>query len=224
MPGPVTLRRSIHRVSWWLDRVTRRTIWRWSSARVLRGIRTAALADPGHVTICFRRIEDALELIERHDSTTLSRVRAHFDGILVMGAEPFRVAHWNQAARLCVITVKYLTAADTTSAHVALTLAHESMHARLCALGVKYEEGRRAVIEVLCGMAELALARRLPNEPELVMRRGARVTAWATEGESSWSEARHVNDSLAYMRQLGLPAWLVSVVGRVAGVVRRLAA
>jgi len=185
-----------------------RTIWRSTHRRNLHGIRTAALTDREEAALCFRRIDEALTLLDQNDPITLGRLREYCDGILVFGNETFQLAHWDESARLCVITIPHVTSPNTTSADIALTLAHESMHARLGALGARYVDGRRAHIEVLCAMAELASARRL-SEPRLVQRVEATLTRWATEGEESWSDASHLEKGLSHLRELGVPNWIV---------------
>ncbi len=185
-----------------------RTIWRSTHRRNLHGIRTAALTDREEAALCFRRIDEALTLLNQNDPMTLARLREYCDGILVIGTETFRLAHWDESARLCVITIPHVTSPDTSSADVALTLAHESMHARLGALGARYVDGRRAHLEVLCAMAELASARRL-SEPRLVQRTESTLTRWASEGEESWSAASRLEKGLNYLRELGVPNWIV---------------
>jgi len=177
----VRLRALFRRVGGVIYRFYMRTIWRSTHRRNLHGIRTAALTDREEAALCFRRIDEALTL---------------------------QLAHWDESARLCVITIPHVTSPNTTSADIALTLAHESMHARLGALGARYVDGRRAHIEVLCAMAELASARRL-SEPRLVQRVEATLTRWATEGEESWSDASHLEKGLSHLRELGVPNWIV---------------
>jgi len=199
-------------------------LWRWSPSRDLLGIRTAIFADSGVAEVSFQRINSALGLIQRHHPPTFDRIRTQVRGILGFGTEHYRLAHWDNAARLCVVTVHYLQSADTTPSHLALTLAHESMHARLSALGAKYADGRRAHLEVICAMAELALARRLPDSALHVERVQRLISNWASAGEAEWSNETMRSDELTDLRAFGVPRWLISLVSRVERFLSRRAA
>jgi hypothetical protein len=157
-------------------------------------------------------VDEALDLIERYDPGTLDDIRRHFDGILVMGTERFRLAHWNDNAELCIITEPHLDSSSTAPEGVALTLVHENMHARLCAAGVSYDDGRRAPVEVICGMAELAFARRVPYSLGLVERAERRIETWATSGEAMWSTETMREAIAQHLRATGAPPWLVRFV------------
>ena len=172
----------------------------------------------------FDRVDEALDLIERYDPTTLDSIRQHFAGILVCGTERFRLAHWNDNAKLCIITEPYLAGSSSSPESVASTLVHENMHARLCAAGVPYKDGRRAHIEVICAMAELAFARRLPFGSELVQRTERRIEDWASSGEAPWSNATTRDATLDHLEATGAPRLLVRFVRRLARLFRRRAA
>jgi hypothetical protein len=197
---------------WW------RAIWRISSSRQLHMIRTAVWAGATNRDRCFDRVDEALDLIERYDPATLASLRRHFAGILVFGEERFRSAHWNQSARLCVITSLYLESPNISPERIALTLVHENTHATLLALGIPYLDGRRACIEVICAMAELAFARRMTLNPELIRRTERRIEDWSTSGEAPWSKQTHREEVLEQLREMGTPKWILSLLRRLAGV------
>ena len=188
-------------------------IWRLAPSRVLHRIRTTVWLAADDPEKCFSRVDEALDLIERYDPITLQSIQRLFRGICVFGDERFRAASWIPAANLCVITSRYLES-DAAAQRVALTLAHEHMHARLWALGVPYHDGRRARIEVLCAMAELALARRLPHSPGLVEHVERRIEDWSTGGEDRWSDQTMRAARLAQLREMGTPEWLMRVIER----------
>ena len=196
------------------------TIWRWSPHRDLHGIRAAVFGDPDLKAASFGRIDSALGLIQQHDPDTLARFRTHVRGILAFGVEHHRVAYWESDSRRCVITARYLESAETTSEDLALTLVHESMHARLFALGARYDDGRRAHVEVICAMAELAFAHRLPDAGRYIEAVERRLSRWAAAGEAEWSSETVRADQLAELRGVGLPTWLISLVNRAARFLR----
>ena len=218
------LRRLVLGTVHFVGRAFMEAIWRWSPHRDLHGIRAAVFGDPDLEAASFGRIDSALGLIEHHDPATFARFRTHVRGILAFGIERHRVAYWENDAGRCVITARYLQSADTTPEDLALTLVHESMHARLFALGARYDDGRRAHAEVICAMAELAFAHRLPNAARYVEPVERRLSRWASAGETEWSRETVRADQLAELRGVGLPTWLVSLINRAARFIRGRAA
>jgi len=203
---------------WW------RAMWRLSQVRLLHGIPTAVSLEAGDPRRCFDRLDEALDLLERYDPRTLDSIREHFAGIIAFGREPFRVAYWNNTARLCVVTVRYLESPGASPEGVASTLVHENMHATLRGLGTPYADGRRAPIEVICAMAELAFARRIPSNPKLAELAERRIDEWATSGESVWSDEATRRAKLQYLRDVGMPGWFVTLLDRLGRVLSRRAA
>jgi len=197
-------------------------VFRMSSSRALHGIPAAVLGDdPEH---CFDRLDEALDLIARYDPTTLDRMRTLFRGILVFGGERYRRAYWNDTARLCVVTETYVRSSTQRPEDLALTFVHEMTHARLHRAGVEYREGRRAAIEVICAMAELAFARRVTLDPSLAEGRERRIEEWSTGGETMWSSATMRDAQFEYLKELGTPGWIVSAVDWVSRFIRGRAA
>jgi len=173
---------------------------------------------------CFQRIAAALILIRQHDPSTFTRIRTRFSGILVFGNERYRLAYWKHSGRLCVITVRYILSPESSPEDLALTLAHEAMHARLFDLGDEYIEGRRARIEVICAMAELALARQLPESRALVEQAEHRIQDFASTSETHWSSATARTEEFRYLREMGAPRWMLSIVDRLNRLVTKRAA
>jgi hypothetical protein len=201
-----------------------RALWRFSPSRTLHRIRTALCLEDDRNDLYFDRVDEALELIERYDPTTMDDIRRHFRGILVLGSERFRLAHWNDNARLCVITGPHLADPATTPERVALTLVHENMHARLCAAGVPYHDGRRAHVEVICAMAVLAFARRVPFDSGLVERAERQVETWAASGEEPWSTETLREATVQHLRETGAPPLFLRLVVWLSRFLRRRAA
>jgi hypothetical protein len=199
-----------------------RVIWRLSASRDLQGIESAVFVED--YAPCFTRIDQALELIARYDPDTLQHMRKLFKGILVFGNERFRAASWNTSADLCILTEWYVQSSSFRPVDLALTLIHESMHARLSKAGVDYREGRRAAIEVLCAMAELRFAKRVITDPNLRESAERRIDEWAKQGEGQWSDQTMRDAKLGYLRELGTPKWIVSIVGRLGQLINRRAA
>ena len=201
-----------------------RLTWRFSPARVLHRIRVAICLDDAREDLYFDRVDEALDLIARFAPATLDEIRHRFAGILVFGTERLRLAHWNNNAKLCIITGPYLANSATAPEDVAMTLVHESMHARLSGARVSYREGRRAPVEVICAMADVAFARRVPNHTPLVRACEQRIEAWSLGGEESWSSKARRDNTLEHIRESGAPAWLVTVLERISRVFYRRAA
>jgi hypothetical protein len=199
-------------------------ICRLSSRRVLHDIKVAVFLEAPDDEQCFDRLEEGLDLIARCDPATLNRIRQHFAGILVFGSERFRAAHWSQSGRLCVLTTRYLQSSTLLRESVALTLVHENMHARLDQLGVGYTEGRRAAVEVLCAMAELAFARRISSDATWAKGVEELIDKWSTGGETPWSDRTMHEEKVQYLRELGAPSWIVTMVDRLARILHRRAA
>jgi len=206
-----------------IDKGLFRATWRLARSRVLHRIRTAVFLNDPNYDFYFDRVDEALELIARYDPKTMEEIQRHFDGILVLGSERFRLGHWNDNAKLCVITGPHLASSASSPELVALTLVHENMHARLCAAGISYRDGRRAPVEVICAMAELAFARRIPHSVELVERAERRLDNAARSVEERWSNETQRGAVLEHLRTLGSPIWFVKLVGWLSRVFHRAA-
>lgn len=172
----------------------------------------------------FDRVDEALDLISRYDPRTLRSLQRRFAGILVTGEEPFRLAHWRQGAKLCILTAPYVASSANRPEDVALTLIHENTHARLAARGIRYREGRRGRIEVICAEAEVAFSRRVPYAGDLVERTQSRLEAWVKADEEHWSDKRKRAALLDYLQETGTPGWLLGLLRRASELFARRAA
>ncbi len=190
-------------------------------------MRTAVWRGPAHPDRGFAQLDTALALIDQFYTGGVTALRQLVHGVLVFGMEGHRLAYWNSRTRRCVLTESYVASADTTSESIALTLVHEAMHARLAALGERYRDGRRAHVEVLCGMAELAFARRLPSHDQLVAQAIYQIEKWAASEEQFASQTvyeAHVRYLRSMAKEVGVPQWVVSAVLTVKRALSRRAA
>jgi hypothetical protein len=191
----------------------RRRYWRWvfrnSERRTLAGIPAGVfLPSAEEREAAFPKLAAALDVLARHDPRRFERLRADVDGILVFGLPGARGA-WILGARLVVLKLEYVTAPETSAEEVASTLVHEGTHAWLDRLGFGYDEPRRARIEAICYRAQLAFARRLPDPGglvELAQRQLSRDPA-------DWSDAAFERNYEEGLRELGVPGWLVRLLG-----------
>src|SRR3954469_19967655 len=124
--------------------------------------------------VVLQRLDDALELIERHQPWRLAHLRQDLSHFLVIRFA-CRGAFFPEQ-RACMTELTFLARTDITAAPVASSILHEGIHARahaMCRPGVPRDLARE---ERLCRRAELEFGQSLP--PEL----GAPVIerAWAS--------------------------------------------
>jgi len=77
---------------------------------------------------------------------------------------------------------------------------------------------------LICAMAELAFAHRLPDAGRYIEAVERRLSRWAAAGEAEWSSETVRADQLAELRGVGLPTRLISLVNRAARFLRGRAA
>lgn len=107
------------------------------------------------------RLEEALELIERHQPWRLRHLRRDLKQLRVMRF-PCRGAYFAEH-RACMVELTFLARRDIGPATVASTIVHEGMHARVHGMGVS-EVRDRAHEERICRRAELEFGQALPPE------------------------------------------------------------
>lgn len=139
------------------------TLVRLSTRYELRGIRIAdSTVDGGDPNIRIR-LDEALDLLQRTSPRHFERVRKAFSCVLV---EKFSGPSFIPIARICILSRSLVIDGDV--ADICLLLMHEATHDRLNRLGFRYEPEMRARIERLCVLAELDLARVLPDSERLI--------------------------------------------------------
>jgi hypothetical protein len=144
------------------------------------------------------RITAAIELIAKHDPRAHHQLSRRVKRLLVTEAGG---AHFIAGIATCRIGVRSVVAQTTT--WLAMTLIHEATHARLAQAGIPYNERYRARIEQLCVREEIAFAEKVPgSEAEVARARNLLSQPW-------WTPEQHKRNSLAELRRLGFPEWLL---------------
>lgn len=148
--------------------------------------------------VVLKRLDDALELIERHQPWRLAHLRRDVNQFWVV-RYPCRGAFFPDT-QTCMTELTFLARTDITAAPVASSILHEGIHARAHAMGVNPVTRDMAREERLCRRAELEFGQSLP--PEL----GATVIQRATESlqlvdedvapSIDWAEARRRQDAV----------------------------
>jgi hypothetical protein len=148
--------------------------------------------------VVLKRLDDALELIERHQPWRLAHLRRDLEQFWVV-RYPCRGAFFPET-RTCMTELTFLARTDITAAPVASSILHEGMHARVHAMGVDPVTRDMAREERLCRRAELEFGQSLP--PEL----GAPVIERASESlllsdvdvapSIDWAEARRRQNAI----------------------------
>ncbi|MEY9415783.1 hypothetical protein ABIF69_002225 [Bradyrhizobium japonicum] len=158
-----------------------------------------------------RRVEEALQLIKRHDTLNYSRITRNLDRIWVH-LLPSAQAHYDQSLNACALDERYVLNETMTLARIASTIVHEATHARLEGWGIIYEEKRRYRIEATCLRRELNFLKKLPGsgpmQEEIV-----RTLEWCKVDQTYLSDASFRDredqgqiDTLGYLK---VPDWLV---------------
>jgi hypothetical protein len=108
------------------------------------------------------RLDDALELIERHATARFRHLRRDLREIAVVRF-PCRGAYFPDD-RVVVAELTFLARRDITAAPVASSILHEGIHARIDCMGVQREGRDRAREERICRRAELTFGESLPHD------------------------------------------------------------
>ena len=143
------------------------------------------------------RLDEALELIERHQPWRLRHLRRDLRQIAVVRF-PCRGAYLPEE-RTCITELTFLARRDITAAPVASSIVHEGMHARAHNMGVRRDRDL-AREERICRRAELNFGLSLP--PQLgapVIERALESLALRDEQVApsiDWSEAQRRQDAI----------------------------
>jgi len=160
--------------------------------------------------LIYKRLQDALSLIEEYSPVRFAQLTNDVERILVAGDPTFH-GQYIQKLRLVELYDDYVLDDDTTTEELASTLVHESQHARLFRLGLGYEENIRNRIERLCFMSERIFSHRIPNGDKV----WKRADAWLNNDldEHFSNKAREEADFQA-LEQLGCPVWIQKLLKR----------
>jgi hypothetical protein len=116
--------------------------------------------------VVVRRLDEALELIERYQPWRLRHLRRDLERFWIV-RYPCRGAYFPQT-RTCMTELTFLARTDITAAPVASSIVHEGIHARVHAFSTRfgvYSDARdMAREERLCRRAELDFGQALPFE------------------------------------------------------------
>jgi hypothetical protein len=189
-----------------------------AETRSIRGIRVAVVNTRPDIDTerVLRRLDGALELIERYQPWRFRRLRNDFAQILVQ-RYPCRAAY-DPRSRTCLIELTFLNNPSFSEAQIASSIVHEAMHARLDRMGVRVREEQKSREERLCRRAEIEFGLAVPNG-EPVVERALAALALADEEVApviDWMEARRRVEQ-ADLEALGAPEWLKRSFDRGAG-------
>jgi len=158
-----------------------------------------------------RRVEDALQLIKRHDPLNYLRVTHNLERIWVH-LIPSAEAHYERTLNACVLDERYLLKEEMTLERIASTIVHEATHARLERWGIIYEEESRYRIESICLRRELNFLTKLPDSEHL-KEEIAGALEWCATDRDHLSDAsfraRENQGQVETLRYLGAPNWVV---------------
>lgn len=156
-------------------------------------------------------MEEALQLIKRHDTLNYSRITRNLDRIWVH-LLPSAQAHYDRSLNACALDERYVLNETMTLERIASTIVHEATHARLESWGVLYIEAMRYRIEKICLRRKLNFLTKLPDsgpmQEEIV-----RTLKWCESDQAYLSNAsfraREDQGQVDTLRYLNMPGWLV---------------
>jgi hypothetical protein len=196
------------------SRVDRLDLW-LSTGRRIDGLWVGTTESKPHPAL--RRVEEALQLIERHDTLNYSRITGHLDRIW-LHLIPNAAAHYERSLNACVMDERYVLQESMTLENIASTIVHEATHARLEGWGIIYAEENRTRIEAICLRRELNFLARLPDS-ESLREQIARTLEWSTTSRDYFSDAsfreRDDQGNVETLRYLGAPDWLIAFLMRI---------
>lgn len=167
-----------------------------SSARTtVAGFDVADLISRGDSQARFRKLGEALALIESAQPSLMRRVRSSIERIVFLESGP---EYWPRA-RACILH----DVTNLSATQVALIIVHEATHGRLWRAGIRYGPAVRERVERICVRAELAL---LPNLPS-----GANFVEHTRQKLSSewWSDEQRKERHAEVIADVEAPAWML---------------
>jgi hypothetical protein len=189
-------------------RIDRIGLW-LSISREIDGLWVGTMESKPLPALC--RVEEALQLIKRHDMFSYSRVTRDLDRIWVKPI-PSGQAHYERSSNACVIDKRYILQETMSIARIASTIIHEATHARLDKWGVEYVEERRARIEEICLRRELNFLAKLPDSRSL-QEEVVTASDWVTTNQDYFSDKsfreRREEGEIDTLRYLKMPDWSV---------------
>jgi hypothetical protein len=194
-------------------RLSTRIMLRFSKSRYLDGLWIGTWETEAEPIL--RRIEEALQLIKRHDRIRYDRLLRDLQRVWVL-LLPSSVASFEYGIYTCEIDTRYCLAETTTPEVLAAVIVHEATHARLWRRGIRYEEAQRPRIEEICLRREIAFAAKLPNG-QAARDQAEQTLALCATGEY-WTGAafreRYIEGGVETLRYMGAPGWLARLFRR----------
>jgi hypothetical protein len=217
----VALKRQLSRKP---DAAYRLALW-FSTSRYFDGLWVGTTENKPHAGL--RRVEDALQLIKRHDTLHYSRVIHNLERVWVR-LLPIARACYVESLGACILDVRFVLLETTALEEIASSIVHEATHARLERWGIGYDEKERRRIEAVCLRRELDFVSKLPHS-EPLREQTARTLEWCIGDHDHFSDAsfqqRDHEGVLEAFRYLETPDWFIRFfmkVLAVISVVRRL--
>jgi hypothetical protein len=148
--------------------------------------------------VVLRRLDEALELIERHQPWRLAHLRRDLEQFWIV-RYPCRGAYFPDR-RTCMTELTFLARTDITAAPVASSIVHEGIHARVYAMGVDPYTRDIAREERICRRAELEFGRALPAALGAPVIERAEASLLLSDvdvaPEIDWAEARRRQNAI----------------------------
>jgi hypothetical protein len=148
--------------------------------------------------VVLRRLDEALELIERHQPWRLAHLRRDLEQFWIV-RYPCRGAYFPDR-RTCMTELTFLARTDITAAPVASSIVHEGIHARVHAMGVDPYARDIAREERICRRAELEFGRALPAALGAPVIERAEASLLLSDvdvaPEIDWAEARRRQNAI----------------------------
>jgi len=169
-----------------------------------------------------RRVEDALQLIKRHDALHYSRAIHNLERIWVHVVPNARAAYY-PSMNSCVLDRRFVLLETTTLEQIASDIVHEATHARLERWGIGYDDEKaRSRIEAICLRRELNFIAKLPHS-EALREELARTLEWCVSDRDYFSsvslQRRYDQGAVEALRYLGAPDWLIRLYPKVRAVI-----
>lgn len=153
VPGPLALQTLSHRAMYLLG-----------DKRRLEGFEVSLAVDKGELRRVLLLLGRALHLLGSVRPDLLRAFRRDCRRIVVWPGI-FAGGSWLGSLRMCVLDRQVFRREPDAAvvSHVALLLVHEGVHARLEHYGIYTNPANELRVERLCTLAQLRVARRLPN-------------------------------------------------------------
>ncbi|WGD49729.1 hypothetical protein QA641_29395 [Bradyrhizobium sp. CB1650] len=191
------------------SRIDTLALW-FSKGRTIDGLWVGSSESEPHPAL--RRVEEALQLIKRHDALGYARITRNLDRIWVQ-LLPSAQAHYDRSLNACVLDERYVLRDTMTLEQIASTFIHEATHARLEGWGISYVEAIRTRIEAICLRRELNFLSKLPNT-EPLRNEIARTLEWCAANHNDYFadasfHERKEDGQIEVLRYVNAPDWII---------------